>query len=67
MKNIWEERKEIIFDLGFEDVLSTINLSDEKEGEFVKKIKDITTKFILKKKLNLWMRFIIEKLVLEAY
>lgn len=53
IKCIWEQRKDEIFELGLESGLRTINLSDEKEREFVKEIKNITTNFILKKEIDI--------------
>ncbi len=53
IKYIWEEKKEDIFNLGLEAGLSTINLSNQKEREFVSEIKNITIKLILEKEIEL--------------
>lgn len=52
IKCIWQQRKDKIFQLGLEAGLETINLSNEKEKEFVRELKNITTKFILKKEID---------------
>lgn len=53
IKCIWQKRKDKIFKLGLEAGLETINLSNEKEKEFVREVKKITTKFILKKEIDI--------------
>jgi len=52
IKKIWNDRKADIFRLGLEAGLSTINLSNKKEKDYVSEIKNITTKFILEKEIE---------------
>lgn len=53
IQNIWNQKKADIFKSGLEAGLSTINLNNKKEREFVIEIKNITSRFILNREIKL--------------